>query len=265
MFQFEARERRYFAHSGNKKAMEGRRAFGASRTPAFHNQLDNNAVTIPRIPLIPVKHRKPITKRSARGRFGRGDFRNKRRPPRNHESRPYPSTHDDLHLRGLLDGKQVFLYDRADYRFLRLHRGCFGEFIKQSSRGPDTRSTSGGGDGDEEDVGVFPPPLDAQPVAALNLYEAYFLAVECDSLVIWDGSTETAVLIDQHNLMALFVDIDPTFPQFFAVYYHFRMLKYVVTSGVKFGVDMALYQYGPSKTHSIYLVYVIIPGVRDQA
>ena len=28
-------------------------------------------------------------------------------------------------------------------------------------------------------------------------------------------------------------------------------------------VSVALYQYGPSKTHSVYLVYVIIPDLRD--
>ena len=104
--------------------MDGKRAsaFSAGFRPAFQSQMDNSTSDLPRAPLIPVNYRKPIGKRSARGRFGRGGFRNKRRAPKNCESRPYPSVHDELNLRGLLVGNQIFLYDRADYRFLRLHR-----------------------------------------------------------------------------------------------------------------------------------------------
>ena len=83
--------------------------------------------------------------------------------------------------------------------------------------------------------------------------------------------------------MRRFSELDPLFPYFFAVYAHFKRKQYTIKSGLKYGTDFGeniwdpifgfvsnhffgfsvLYEYGPSVSHSLYSVYVLVPGVRD--
>ncbi|XP_055349461.1 uncharacterized protein LOC129596252 [Paramacrobiotus metropolitanus] len=222
---------------------------------------DVGSVVRPRpvhIPHYTINFRKPIPK------VRRGPRRFMRRGGRNCESVPYPQAADGLVLQGLLVGSQVFLYDMVTFRFLRQHRGHFGEAhrFKVYERG--VRAPFGESDGSktyDPETDSFPPPAHIQPVGTLNLFEAYFLSIVTNCLRIWDGSS--GMEIDPRALMGIFMRLHPLFPYFFAAYCHFRRLKYVVTSGVKFGTDFVLYEYGPSKTHSLYMAYIVIPGLRD--
>lgn len=81
----------------------------------------------------------------------------------------------------------------------------------------------------------FPPAPNVHPVAVLNLYEAYFLSLVGGCLDIWDGISGKP--IDPGDLMGVLCSIRPLFPYYFAAYHHFRKLKYVVHSGLKFGTD----------------------------
>ncbi|OQV18001.1 hypothetical protein BV898_07943 [Hypsibius exemplaris] len=219
----------------------------------------------PVLPLVPVNYRKSIAKVKPRGgqgfRGGRGGGRGGfNRFPKNTEAVPFPQPHDGFYIKGVLVGAQVFLYDGVAYRFLRTHRGSFGQSNRQKRQENGSRPRQFGLAYDPES-GIFPPSTHVQPVATLNLYEAYFLCHVAPCLEIWDGITRE--LLSPGVLMVTFTDLRPHFPYFFAAYCHFRMLNYVVMSGIKFGTDFVLYEYGPLKSHSIYMAYIVVPGIRD--
>ncbi|MDG6939927.1 MAG: tRNA-intron lyase [Nitrososphaerota archaeon] len=50
------------------------------------------------------------------------------------------------------------------------------------------------------------------------------------------------------------------FKEKFAVYRHLRDLGYVVTPGIKFGCDFAVYRHGPGIDHAPFLIQVMRPG-----
>ena len=117
-----------------------------------------------------------------------------------------------------------------------MFQGCFGQFNRQKRLEPGSRPPRPRSYNPETDV--FPPPDDVQPVATLNLYEAYFLAFIAPCLEIWDGATGNMLKVEE--LMVIFTAMRPLFPYMFAAFYHFRMLNYVVASGIKFGTDLGV-------------------------
>ncbi|OQV13347.1 hypothetical protein BV898_12457 [Hypsibius exemplaris] len=173
---------------------------------------------------------------------------------------PYPYPHENIRLKGLLVDSKVYLYDMTEYNFLRFHRGFFGDYNYVTPFEMDRPKPQNYYRSDRD---TFPPTNpNVFPIASLNLLEAYFLNFICGSLEIWDGVTQLQLL--RQNLMGLFTQLDPLFPYMFAAYVYFRrQKKYTVKSGLKFGTDFALYEYGPSRTHSLYSAHVIVPGIRD--
>src|SRR5438034_9046679 len=49
------------------------------------------------------------------------------------------------------------------------------------------------------------------------------------------------------------------FPEKYLVYRHFREVGYVVTPGIKFGADFAVYEHGPGIDHAPFIVSVETP------
>ncbi|GAU98485.1 hypothetical protein RvY_09624 [Ramazzottius varieornatus] len=170
---------------------------------------------------------------------------------------PYPTPDEGLQLQGLLIDTNVYLYDRASYDFLRFLRGYFGEYYRGGFDNPEQGSPQR----ECDDLEQFPPSPHRLPVASLNLFEAYFLNFICNSLEIWDGVS--SIRISRQNLMHTFTERDSHFPYMFAVYAHLKRKRYTIKSGLKFGTDFVLYEYGPAVTHSLYAVHVLIPGIRD--
>ncbi|KAF2455586.1 tRNA intron endonuclease [Lineolata rhizophorae] len=102
--------------------------------------------------------------------------------------------------------------------------------------------------------------------------EAFFLAYALGILDIYDGQASripmsTSDLFDFFSRSATFppqagsLD-DTSFLASYAVYHHFRSLGWVVRPGMKFGVDMLLYNRGPVFAHAEFGV-MIIPSLRS--
>ncbi|XP_055337718.1 uncharacterized protein LOC129587815 [Paramacrobiotus metropolitanus] len=183
---------------------------------------------------------------------------------------PFPLPSDGLCMKGLLVDRQVLLFDEAQCAFLRFKRGFFGNFVSggaQQSHADNNNCVKKKPIQNDSEITYssqtdpFPPPSQTSPVASLNLYEAYFLCYACGVLEVWDYRNQQKIL--RQHLMRIFTALDPLFPYFFAAYFHFRSKLYVIQSGLRFASDFVLYEYGPSKTHSLYAVYIVIPGLRD--
>lgn len=85
----------------------------------------------------------------------------------------------------------------------------------------------------------------------LDLFEALYLQ-ERSAITIYDGSRR----ISSKSLQNACRDSHAKFDKKYAVYRDFRDKGYVVTTGIKFGCDFAVYEKGPGIDHAPYLVRV---------
>jgi tRNA-intron endonuclease len=87
----------------------------------------------------------------------------------------------------------------------------------------------------------------------LDLLEGYYLARR-KRIHILDGKTKKRIGVS--NLGKLCESEYSNFRPKFAVYEKLRESGYVVTPGIKFGCDFAVYEHGPGIDHAPYLVRV---------
>lgn len=88
----------------------------------------------------------------------------------------------------------------------------------------------------------------------LDLIEAYYLAKNGQLTVLKSGRK---VRLEQLKEKCMY-EYDG-FKEKFSVYMHLRDLGYVVTPGIKFGCDFAVYKHGPGIDHAPYLIQVMKP------
>ena len=115
------------------------------------------------------------------------------------------------------------------------------------------------------------PDIENQEHLQLNLEEAYFLAYALGVLEIFSPTTQQVLLL--HDLLPLFMS-HSTFPPVsaspdehlspdnaflvrYVAYHHFRSLGWMVRPGVKFAVDLLLYNRGPVFSHAEFAVLVL--------
>jgi len=135
--------------------------------------------------------------------------------------------------RGVLLGDRVVVWDIDDARRL-FSRGFFGK-----------------------PLGV-PKPKDAEfnEPLILDLVEAYYLFEE-GSLELSDGGGRR---IKRADLRRRCEAIDQYFREKYRVYRDLRNSGYVVSAGIKFGSDFAVYERGPGIDHAPFLVHVLRSG-----
>ncbi|THC92681.1 hypothetical protein EYZ11_007852 [Aspergillus tanneri] len=126
---------------------------------------------------------------------------------------------------------------------------------------------------DKQESGEEPVLVNEEHLQLSN-EEAFFLAYGLGVLQIFDRDQKTTLspttllsMFCQHAYFpprVLSTDLNPDNPFLisYVVYHHFRSLKWVVRSGVKFGVDYILYNRGPVFSHAEYAV-VVIPSFDD--
>ncbi|SPC33724.1 tRNA-splicing endonuclease [Candidatus Nitrosocaldus cavascurensis] len=114
----------------------------------------------------------------------------------------------------------------------------------------------------------IPKPKDAEFDAPLilDLIEGYYLAKK-GRLEIYkrDGadSTDMRVKIEPLSMKEMASICRKEYARFDSKYMVFKELRdkgYVVTPGIKFGCDFAVYEHGPGIDHAPYLVQVVGPG-----
>lgn len=135
-------------------------------------------------------------------------------------------------FRGILIGSRVFIPDIEESREL-WGLGFYGKpvgIIKP--RTPD-----------------FDKPLILDLIEAIYLMEKGILKVHSDG---YDLSVNTLINIAREN----YVDFDSRY----IVYKDLRERGFIVISGLKFGVDFAVYRKGPGLEHAPFLVDVIRAG-----
>ena len=91
----------------------------------------------------------------------------------------------------------------------------------------------------------------------LDLIEGFYLAKK-GRLSIYKGAGRTPVRLDAIKEICEKEYVD--FPQKFLVYREIREAGLVVTPGIKFGCDFAVYVHGPGIDHAPYLVEVVKPS-----
>ena len=89
----------------------------------------------------------------------------------------------------------------------------------------------------------------------LDLMEAYYLVTN-KSVEVEDGSGKE---LTPKQLKESCEASYPDFAQKFLVYRTLREAGYVVTPGIKFGSDFAVYEHGPGIDHAPYIVQVMGP------
>ncbi len=93
----------------------------------------------------------------------------------------------------------------------------------------------------------FQPPIELAPYEALYLQER-------GRLEILDGDGHPI----QHDKLAQRLESDySSFPELYRVYEDLRNKGYIARSGMKFGADFAVYEYGPGIDHAPFLVQVL--------
>ena len=95
------------------------------------------------------------------------------------------------------------------------------------------------------------PEFDAPLI--LDLMEGLYLA-EKEEIVIYENPAETKVTLKKLRLKAK--QLYDEFEEKYAVYQDLRNSGLIVTPGIKFGVDFAVYKYGPGVEHAPYMVTV---------
>lgn len=87
----------------------------------------------------------------------------------------------------------------------------------------------------------------------LDLMEGLYLA-ENDKIVVSENSGKTKVGIKKLRQKAK--ELYSEFEEKYAVYHDLRDSGLIVTPGIKFGCDFAVYKYGPGVEHAPYMVSV---------
>jgi tRNA-intron endonuclease len=104
----------------------------------------------------------------------------------------------------------------------------------------------------------IPKPKDFEFDAPLiiDLMEGYYLAKKRKLKIQTESGKNLAI----ENVEDLCVSSYPDFKEKYLVYSDLREAGYVVTPGIKFGSDFAVYEHGPGIDHAPYIVQVAKPG-----
>jgi tRNA-intron endonuclease, archaea type len=103
-------------------------------------------------------------------------------------------------------------------------------------------------------VGIPKPKIPEFDVPlVLDLMEGLYLA-ETEKIEIFENPNETKVNLDK--LRAKAKELYDEFEEKYAVYHDMRDSSLIVTPGIKFGCDFAVYKYGPGVEHAPYMVTV---------
>ena len=96
-----------------------------------------------------------------------------------------------------------------------------------------------------------PKPGEIDAPLVLDLFEALYLQ-EKSTITIYDGSRK----VSMNSLLDSCRHSHTGFDKKYTVYKDFRDKGYIVTTGIKFGCDFAVYKKGPGIDHAPYLVQV---------
>ena len=103
-------------------------------------------------------------------------------------------------------------------------------------------------------VGIAKPKIPEFDVPlVLDLMEGLYLA-ELKKIEIYDNQNETKVSL--RKLRQKTKKLYDGFEEKYAVYHDLRDSGLIVTPGIKFGCDFAVYKYGPGVEHAPYMVTV---------
>ncbi len=91
----------------------------------------------------------------------------------------------------------------------------------------------------------------------LDLMEGLYLA-EKEKIVVYEGADERKVSLRKLRQKAK--ELYDQFEEKYAVYRDLRDSELIVTPGIKFGCDFAVYKYGPGVEHAPYMVSVKSAG-----
>jgi len=107
-------------------------------------------------------------------------------------------------------------------------------------------------------VGIAKPKgADFDAPLILDLIEGYYLA-KIGRITIHKGEKKKKVSLKVMEKICNQEYVD--FKEKFLVYKKLRETNYVVTPGIKFGCDFAVYEHGPGIDHAPYLVQVVKPN-----
>ncbi len=101
-----------------------------------------------------------------------------------------------------------------------------------------------------------PKGTDFNAPLILDLIEGYYLTKN-DKLTIYQKSERN--LISEKRMNAICKSEYADFDNKYLVFRELRDTGYVVTPGIKFGCDFAIYEHGPGIDHAPYLVQVVKP------
>ncbi len=103
-------------------------------------------------------------------------------------------------------------------------------------------------------VGIPKPKIPEFDVPLiLDLMEGLYLA-EKDKIAIYENPNEAKVSLKRLQIKAK--QLYSEFEEKYAVYKDLRDSGLIVTPGIKFGVDFAVYKYGPGMEHAPYMITV---------
>lgn len=103
-------------------------------------------------------------------------------------------------------------------------------------------------------VGISKPKIPEFDVPLiLDLMEGLYLA-EKGAIVVYEGSEKKKVGLTKLRQKAK--QLYEEFDEKYTVYFDLRESGLVVTPGIKFGCDFAVYKYGPGVEHAPYMVSV---------
>ena len=87
----------------------------------------------------------------------------------------------------------------------------------------------------------------------LDLMEGLYL-LENETITVYEGSRESKVGLKKLRILAR--DLYEEFEEKYSVYHDLRDNGLIVTPGIKFGCDFAVYKHGPGVEHAPYMVSV---------
>lgn len=101
-----------------------------------------------------------------------------------------------------------------------------------------------------------PKGTDFNSPLILDLIEGYYLAKN-NRLTIYQNNVKNVVSVKKMDIICKkeYADFDNKY----LVFTELRKRGYIVTPGIKFGCDFAVYEHGPGIDHAPYLVQVVKP------
>jgi tRNA-intron endonuclease len=107
-------------------------------------------------------------------------------------------------------------------------------------------------------LGIFKPKnFEFEAPLVLDLIEAYYLTKEKK---LTTHSSIDRKKVSMKKIEEICRAQYSEFDEKYLVYSHLRKKGYIVTPGIKFGCDFAVYEQGPGIDHAPYLVDVLKPG-----